>query len=371
MIAERLQLMRDEMARRELQALFLRDESTIKWVTGFDGVFDGEGAFALLVTADQALLHTDSRYAVATLRAAEGTPFTVSLEPKTHAAVALEALPKTGETALGLESTLMLGEYNRFLNYADELTRENPSMTLVTLDAAGLGVGLRAVKDTNEIRRMRAAQAITDAGFQFLIDTVKPGMTEREIQVELEFFMLRHGAEGLAFSSIIATGENGASPHAIPGETRLEAGQCVVCDFGARSQGYCSDMTRMLFLGEPSPKMAEAYGIMRLANESVQAALKPGMTGAEAHQMAEDILAEGGFGGKMGHGLGHGVGIDIHEEPNLSPRNPNPLQPGNVVTVEPGIYLPGEFGMRLEDFGVITPTGFDVFTQSSHEMVII
>ena len=113
MIAERLQLMRDEMARRELQALFLRDESTIKWVTGFDGVFDGEGAFALLVTADQALLHTDSRYAVATLRAAEGTPFTVSLEPKTHAAVALEALPKTGETALGLESTLMLGEYNK------------------------------------------------------------------------------------------------------------------------------------------------------------------------------------------------------------------------------------------------------------------
>ena len=200
---------------------------------------------------------------------------------------------------------------------------------------------------------------------------MRPGMTERQVQVELEDFMVRHGASGLAFTSIVACGAHGASPHAVSGDTRLEAGQCVVLDFGARAQGYCSDMTRVVFLGEPSAAMRHAYAVLREANETVEAMLLPGVTGAQAHAKAEEILAAGGFAGKMGHGLGHGVGIDIHEQPNLSPRNEKPLVAGNVVTVEPGIYLEGEFGMRLEDFGVITERGFQVFTQSSHEMVII
>ena len=218
---------------------------------------------------------------------------------------------------------------------------------------------------------MRAAQAITDAAFAYICTYLKPGMTERQVQIELEDYMLRHGASGLAFSSIVAGGPHGASPHAVPSNTRLEAGQCVVFDFGARAQGYCADMTRVVFLGEPSAPMRHAYEVLREANETVEAMLAPGITGAQAHQKAEEILAAGGFAGKMGHGLGHGVGIDIHEQPTLSLRNTNALRAGNVVTVEPGIYLPGEFGMRLEDFGVVTETGFQVFTQSSHEMVII
>ena len=184
---------------------------------------------------------------------------------------------------------------------------------------------------------MKSAQAITDEAFIYIITFMKPGMTEREVQVELEDWMLRHGASGLAFSSIVATGANGASPHAIPGKTKLEAGQCVVMDFGARAHGYCSDMTRTVFIGQPDAKMRSAYDAMRQANERVEAALRPGVTGADMHQLAEDVLAAGGFAGKMGHGLGHGVGIDIHEEPVLSPRNTAPLAPGNVVTVEPGI----------------------------------
>ena len=200
---------------------------------------------------------------------------------------------------------------------------------------------------------------------------MRPGMTEREVQIELEDFMRRHGAEGLAFPSIVAAGANGASPHAIPGQTVLEAGQCVVLDFGARAHGYCSDMTRTVFLGQPSQKMRDAYAAIRSANEQVEAALKPGVTGKVMHELAERALADAGFAGKMGHSLGHGVGIDIHEQPALSPRNEQPLVPGNVVTVEPGIYLPGEFGMRLEDFGVITPDGFEVFTRSTHDPVIL
>lgn len=231
--------------------------------------------------------------------------------------------------------------------------------------------GLRAAKDAGEIERMKAAQAITDAAFAHIVAFMRPGMTERAVQIELEDFMRRHGAEDLAFSSIVATGANGASPHAIPGETVLEAGQCVVLDFGAKARGYCSDMTRTVFLGAPEGEMLRAWETLRAANEAVEAAICPGVTGAEMHQLAEDILAEGGFGGRMGHGLGHGVGMDIHEDPVLAPRNKELLVPGNVVTVEPGIYLPGKFGMRLEDFGVVTETGFEVFTKSTHEAVII
>ena len=142
-------------------------------------------------------------------------------------------------------------------------------------------------------------------------------------------------------------------------------------DFGARYAGYCSDMTRTVFVGEPSDEVRRAYGAIRRANEECEAMLRAGLSGADVHQHAEAVLEEEGFGGAMGHSLGHSVGIDIHEAPNLSPRNPKALCAGNVVTVEPGIYLTGKFGMRLEDYGVVRETSYEVFTQSTHEMIII
>lgn len=408
----RLLLFRDTLSQQGLSAFYVRNESDIRWMTGFDGVFDGEGAFALLVSPDQAILHTDSRYALATNAAAAGSPFAVSVELASHAAFAVRALDQqdcASGVNVGIETSLTLGEYRQLqreaakaAGRASEQGAEGTSVAVAAnpmpasasapavaastggtsaatapvpginfVETEGLCVNLRAVKDASEIARMRAAQAITDAAFAHIVGYMRPGMTERQVQVELEDFMVRHGASGLAFTSIVACGAHGASPHAVSGDTCLEAGQCVVLDFGARAQGYCSDMTRVVFLGEPSAAMCHAYAVLREANETVEAMLLPGVTGAQAHAKAEEILAAGGFAGKMGHGLGHGVGIDIHEQPNLSPRNEKPLVAGNVVTVEPGIYLEGEFGMRLEDFGVITERGFQVFTQSSHEMVII
>lgn len=183
--------------------------------------------------------------------------------------------------------------------------------------------------------------------------------------------MRRLGAEGLAFDSIVASGENGASPHAIAGSRRLQAGDMVVLDFGARKGGYCSDMTRTVCVGQATPQARAVFAAVREANETVEALLEAGVTGAAAHEHAEAVLERYGFAGKMGHGLGHGVGLDIHELPNLSPRNAAPLAVGNVVTVEPGVYLEGALGCRLEDFGVITENGFEVFTKSTHELVII
>ena len=426
---KRLARLRGACAAGGMDAFYVRDTSNIRWLTGFDGVFDEERAHALLVTQNAVALHTDSRYAEAALAAAGGTGVEVDVARMTHAAFAAERMRRAAERSdartggvpkratLGIEDAITLAEYRQLQRAFGEkaacaadagvpdaagamdagVPDAAGAMDAGVPDAAGVPgaasvedagaasacpgsrlretsdvvVGLRAVKDAGEIARMRAAQAVTDAAFAHIVSFMRPGMTERAVQVELEGFMRRHGADDLAFPSIVATGANGASPHAVPGDTVLEAGQCVVLDFGAKARGYCSDMTRTVFLGEPDARLRSAYETLRRANEQVERALRPGVTGKEMHELAERVLDEGGFGGLMGHGLGHGVGLDIHELPNLSPRNEAPLVAGNVVTVEPGIYVPGEFGMRLEDFGVVTEEGFQVFTQSTHDMVII
>lgn len=368
--ATRIGRLRGVLSEQGADAFYVRNQSNLRWLTAFDGVFDGEDAHAMVVSGDRAVLHTDSRYDEAFQRAAEGTAVEVDAARLAHAAFAKAVLcadagsPAATGMRLGIESTMELGEFRA-------LEKEFAGASVELVETSGVIARLREVKYASEVVRMRAAQAITDAAFSHIVSFIRPGMTEREVQIELEDFMVRAGAETLAFSSIVATGANGASPHAVPGKTVLETGQCVVLDFGARAQGYCSDMTRMVFLGEPDMRMRCAYETIREANEQVGAALRPGVTGAQMHQLAEDVLAQGGFPGKMGHGLGHGVGIDIHEGPVLSPRNDKPLVEGNVVTVEPGIYLPGEFGMRLEDFGIVSRDGFEVFTRSSHDMAVI
>lgn len=372
----RLTQLRTACADADIRTFFVRDTSNITWLTAFDNVFDDESAHALLVTPHDAVLHTDSRYSEAA-RAAAVAEGVIAVDDTriAHAAFVANAFAarhaqqpaaEADAVVLGIEDSMTLAGYRALEDaFADAPARPRLRET------SDFILDLRAVKDSSEIARMKAAQAITDAAFAHIIEYMRPGMTERAVQIELENFMLRHGAEGLAFSSIVATGANGASPHAIPGQTVLEAGQCVVLDFGARAHGYCSDMTRTVFLGDPCPRLRAAYEAIRSANEQVEAALRPGVTGKAMHELAEQVLAEHGFAGKMGHGLGHGVGIDIHEQPVLSPRNENPLVTGNVVTVEPGVYLAGEFGMRLEDCGVLTSDGFEVFTQSTHDMVVL
>ena len=374
--APRLARLRAACADAGVDAFLVRDTSNVAWLTAFDGVFDDEAAHALLVTSRDAVLHTDSRYAEAA-RAAAAREGAVAVDDSrsTHAAFAEATLRGDGDPSgegtarygsLGIEDSIALVEYRRL-----EAAFAGDGVRCELRETSGLVRRLRAVKEPSEIARLRAAQAVTDAAFAHIVGFMRPGLTEREVQIELEDFMRRHGAEGLAFPSIVAAGANAASPHAVPGDAKLEAGQCVVLDFGARAHGYCTDMTRTVFLGAPSDRMRAAYEAVRAANERAEALLRPGITGKEAHELAEAVLAEHGFGGAMGHSLGHGVGIDIHEEPNLSPRNDEPLAVGNVVTVEPGVYLPGEFGMRLEDFGVVVEGGFEVFTRSLHDMVVL
>ena len=366
--AARLKRMREKMDQEGLQGFYCLDLSSVKWLTGFQDVFDDEPAHLAFVTAKDAVLHTDSRYRDAAQRAAEGTPWRVAAA-KPHAvwaAETYEARRLEAAERMGIETSMTLGEYRALQRAFAEI---EPAPEFV--ETADFVRGLRAVKDHAEVEALKVAQKITDDAFAHIAQFIKVGMTELEIKVELEETMRRMGAEDLAFASIVATGANGAAPHSIAGQTRLAPGDMVVLDFGARKHGYCSDMTRTVCVGHITPQAQAVYDAVRAANEAVQAMLKPGVTGAQAHALAEQVLEEHGFGGKMGHGLGHGVGLDIHESPNLSPRNPNPLQAGNVVTVEPGVYLDGVLGCRLEDFGILTEDGFCRFTQTSHDLLVV
>ncbi len=387
----RLGLVREKMLRENIVGFYCRDISNVRWLTGFKGVFDDEPAHLAFVTHQSSILHTDSRYADAAERAARDTPWSIDSGGTSHARWVAENIghlrvgrasePERAICRLGIEDSMSIAEF-RALQKAFAGSPCTPEL----VETSDFVRGLRAVKSCTERAALRAAQAITDAAFTHILDFMRnrlsaqgsnlqdgitAQLTEREVQLELEETMRRMGAEDLAFSSIVASGPHGAAPHSIPGERCLQPGDMVVMDFGARYGGYCSDMTRTVCVGYARDEARRVFEAVRAANEAIEAMLRPGVTGKEAHDLAEGVLAAHGFGGKMGHGLGHGVGIDIHELPNLSPRNEVPLVPGNVVTVEPGVYLPGVLGCRLEDFGVITEDGFEVFTQTTHELIVI
>lgn len=372
--AQRLTLLRSAMQRCALDVLFIRATSNIAWITGFERVFDTEQAHALFLDAKRCVLHSDSRYSEALERAAHGTDIAIDASRYSHGRV-LRSLIKQDFTdadvdaplvRVGIEDSLTLAEYRQL-----ERLCETASLPIELVELTSFVEEVRQVKDASELETMRKAQAITDAAFARIVDWMHVGMTEREVQLQLDQYLFEEGAEGLAFDTIVATGAHASSPHAIPSDIKLAQGDAVVMDFGARFAGYCSDMTRTVFMGEPPDELKRAWEVLRATNEACEALLHDGITGAEAHNRAEELLAEGGFAGRMGHSLGHSVGLDIHEAPNLSPVNNKALQVGNVVTVEPGIYLPGAFGMRLEDFGVVSEDGYEVFTASTHDLIVI
>lgn len=363
--AERLQRLRELMAAEGLDALICRSTTDLQWLTGFEGVFDSEEAHTALVTAEDAVIHTDSRYAGAmTAAAAQEGLWRVDAVPASAAFFAARVLGECGLEAacVGISDTTPLKLYR---SYCAAL----PQARLA--ERGGDVLALRQVKEPGELEAMRAAQRVAEAAFLETIEGLEPGMTEAEVALALEFAMRSRGAQELAFANIVASGPNSANPHAVPGSRALQEGDFVVFDFGARMDGYRSDTTRTVCVGTPSTEQLAAYSAVRLANEEVQRRLHAGVPGIEMHRLAEEVLAAEGFAGLMGHGLGHGVGLDIHEEPCLNLRNEQPLPAGAVVTVEPGVYLTGEFGVRTEDCGLVTEDGFESFCTLTHELVCI
>lgn len=230
---------------------------------------------------------------------------------------------------------------------------------------------LRLVKTPDETEKMIAAQRIAEQGFEHMLGFIKEGMTEREIQLELDYFMLSHGAEALSFDTIALSGPNTSLPHGVPGDRRVQSGEFVLMDYGAVVDGYHSDMTRTVCVGEPSEKMRKVYDIVLRAQQASLDVLKAGISGKELDAAARDLITAEGYGECFGHSLGHGVGMEIHEEAYASPSSEAVLPEGSVITIEPGIYIKGEFGVRIEDFAIVTAEGFENMTRSPKELICL
>lgn len=230
---------------------------------------------------------------------------------------------------------------------------------------------LRSVKNKQEAEKIEKAQRIAERAFDHILEFITIGKTEREISLELDYTMLKAGADALSFETIAVSGANGSMPHGVPGSKKIESGDFITMDFGAVFDGYHSDMTRTVAVGDISIKQAEVYNTVLQAQKAGLEAIKPGTECRAVDKMARDIIAAKGYGDYFGHGFGHGVGIEIHEYPNLSPKSEAVLRSGNVVTAEPGIYIPGEFGIRIEDMVLVTDDGYYNFTKCNKELIVL
>jgi len=314
----------------------------------------------ILVTREKAILYTDGRY----IETAEKTVdfMEVSLLKRGVTPITASSDNKCKRVCCqGSISALQLSSLN---------DKGDISFNLDAQFDASLSQ-IRKVKGIREISRMKEAQSITDAAFTHALNIIKVGMRERELAAELDFFMRKNGSDGTAFDTIAISGENTSLPHGIPTDRKIENGDFVTMDFGATVKGIKSDMTRTVAVGSIDTHKKEIYNIVLKAQTETLKALKAGLSCKDADGIARGVIEEDGYGEYFTHSTGHGVGFDIHELPNLSPASTDILRVGNVVTVEPGIYLPGEFGVRIEDFGVITKDGFENFTKSPKELIVL
>jgi Xaa-Pro aminopeptidase len=342
---QRIARMRAAIADAGLDALLVLIAANRNYLSGYtaaDGQFD-ETAGALIISADHILLATDSRYELQARREAPG------FETVCYRGRLMDDLPRRladlGVRRLGFESVRMSVKQHRDLE--DNIGQAQAAIELVPQEA--LVENLRVCKDAGEIEATRRAVACAESAFRKLQADLAPGMSEAEIAHRLEAYMRAGGAEGPSFPTIVAAGPNSALPHAVPGERRLERGEPLLLDWGARVDGYCSDISRTLVCGAPDDTFLACYHTVRQAQTAAIEAIRAGASARAVDATARRIIREAGFAGRFGHSLGHGTGLCTHEAPHLSPRSEDILAAGMLVTVEPGIYLPDWGGIRLEN----------------------
>jgi Xaa-Pro aminopeptidase len=338
------------------EAALLHSPENIRYFSGFTGegcVFISSGARAVL---------TDSRYTEHAVNQARGFAV-VEPKPDNFAGAVAALAADHGVKALGFEDDWLP------VSQFEKLSKALPGIRMVPTGA--LCVKTRAVKDDEEIGHLRKACEITDRAFQYALTIIKPGMTEIELAVELKYYIAKHFSAPPSFEFIVASGPNGSMPHAVPTDRAIGRGELVTIDFGAEYMGYKADMTRTVAVGRPSDKMEEIYCIVLEAQRRGAEALAPGKACKAVDAASRDYIASRGYGANFGHGLGHGVGLQIHEQPVLNPRSESTLEPGMAVTVEPGVYLPGIGGVRIEDTCIITQNGWESLFASSKELIIL
>lgn len=359
-VAARVDRLRGKFEEAGVDALLVTDLVNVRYLTGFTG-----SAALVLVAPDDLLFITDGRYADQSaeqlaaagvdarieVHAGAGQQEAVMVAANQHRRIGLEADHVTWAQQSGFKE--------KWFAAADEVVATK-----------GLVAGLRQVKDAGEQARIAMACRVADEAFAAVKHRLLDRPTEREFALELEFEMRRGGAEAVSFEPIVASGPNGAKPHARPGDRRVEQGELVVLDFGCKVDGYCSDMTRTVALGEPDAGARRMYDVVMASQQAGREAVRAGAEAAAVDKACREVIDEAGWGDAFLHGTGHGVGLEIHEEPRVASTATDTLAAGQVVTVEPGVYLSGRGGVRIEDTVVVTETGCEILTTSPKDLVL-
>lgn len=344
----RLDALTAAVAERELDLLLVSNVVNVRWLTGFTG----SNALAIVGRAAPRFV-TDFRYLT---QAAD------ELEQAWEREIAPELMRRAVD-GLPPDRPLRVGFDDAHLTVKQHAQLASLAPEGVELVAAGGAVeALRAVKDADEVDAIRAAAKLADEALEEVLADGLVGRTERDVALALEMAMRRRGAEGVSFAPIVASAEHGALPHAVPRDVAIAADTLVVVDWGAQLHGYASDCTRTFATGPLDPRHRAVYELVLVAQEASLAAVRPGPTGKEIDLVARSIIDEAGHGEHFGHGLGHGVGLEVHEGPRLSKQGDDALAAGNVVTVEPGVYVPGAVGVRIEDLVLVTADGHEVLS---------
>ncbi|MCP4544006.1 MAG: aminopeptidase P family protein [Chloroflexi bacterium] len=355
----RLEKLRKKLGDENLDAILITNAANRRYMSGFTG-----STGTLVISQDHALLATDFRYYEQVEKNAPD--FELAQVTTKFADLLPDLVGQVACQRLGFESEDVTFALHRELSDALPDGVELVPTTEIVEE-------IRAEKDDGELVSLQRAIDLTDAAYVHIAASMQPGMTEREVAWELESFMRTHGAEELAFIQV-GSGPNGAMPHAVLSDRKIEIGSPIVIDMGAVVGGYRSDLTRTIALGEASAQYTEVYEIVRQAHEAAVQGVRPGMTGKEADALARDVIKKAGYGDKFGHGLGHGVGLVIHERPWVSHRRDggkDRLRAGMVFTIEPGIYLPGEFGVRLEDIVILREDGAQMLSHAPKDLLIV
>ena len=345
-------MINDILKQKNIEAIVVTSPENLYYFSGFTG---GEGL--LVFTPEKKYIIVDGRY---TIQAKEQT--------KDFEVIQYNVLPYKIIADMGFDK---IGFEDKTISYNDfkMMSRAMPAVT--TIGVSDELNEYRKVKTEEECKIIRRAEQIGDMAFEHILPFIKPGITEREIALELEFFMKKQGASALSFDTIVAVGPRSALPHANLTDTKVEEGKVVLMDYGCVYNGYCSDMTRTVAVGYADDKTKNIYDTVLKAQLTALDTIKAGVANRDVDKAARDIIEDAGYGKTFTHSLGHGVGLEIHEQPNLSPRSEEILKSGNVVSVEPGIYVEGFCGVRIEDVVLVTPDGYENFTHSPKDLIIL
>ncbi|ACB85292.1 M24 family metallopeptidase [Natranaerobius thermophilus] len=353
---DRLNRLRGKMSEHDIPALFVTKQENCRYLTGFTG-----SSGFILVTQDESYFLTDFRYVE---QAEEQIPkdFKVIKHEFPMVKTLNELLKKLNIDQIYLEKNHIT--YEDYERYQENLEADIiPEKDLVS--------ELRKIKDKEEVEILSKAIHIADEAFVHIVNFIEEGVTERDLALELEYFMKKQGAEDISFDIIVASGHRSSLPHGVASNKKIQNGEFIKMDFGAKYQGYCSDMTRTVVLGKASEEQKKIYDLVFQAQMNALDNIHAGLTGKEADSFARLTIEKEDYGNYFGHGLGHGVGMKVHESPRLSPNHEDELVPGMTVTVEPGVYIPQWGGVRIEDIVLVQEQGCEVLTRSTKDLIEI